>query len=35
LEIQKEYRPKVQEANNKLRATVRDEVEAIVAVLKS
>jgi Spy/CpxP family protein refolding chaperone len=32
--IRKEYRPKVQEAGNKLRATVREEVEAIVAVLK-
>jgi Spy/CpxP family protein refolding chaperone len=32
--IRKEYRPKVQEAGNKLRAAVREEVEAIVAVLK-
>jgi Spy/CpxP family protein refolding chaperone len=32
--IRKEYRPKVQEAGNKLRATIREEVEAIVAVLK-
>ena len=33
-EIRKEYRPRVHEAGNKLRATVREEVEAIVAVLK-
>jgi Spy/CpxP family protein refolding chaperone len=33
-DIRKEYRPKVHEAGNKLRATVREEVEAIVAVLK-
>ena len=33
-DIRKEFRPKVQEAGNKLRATVRDEVEAIVAVIK-
>jgi Spy/CpxP family protein refolding chaperone len=33
-DIRKEYRPKVQEAGNKLRATVREEVEAIMAVLK-
>jgi len=33
-EIRKEYRPKVQEAGNKLRAVVREEVEMIVAVLK-
>jgi Spy/CpxP family protein refolding chaperone len=32
--IRKEYRPKVQEAGNKLRATIRDEIEAIVAVIK-
>jgi Spy/CpxP family protein refolding chaperone len=32
--IRKEYRPKVQEAGNKLRATVREEVEAILAVIK-
>jgi Spy/CpxP family protein refolding chaperone len=32
--IRKEYRPKVHEAGNKLRATIREEVEAIVAVLK-
>jgi len=31
-EIRKEYRPKVQEAGNKLRATLREEVEKIVAV---
>src|SRR5262249_8683498 len=33
--IRKEYRPKVHEAGNKLRTTVREEVEAIVAVLKA
>ena len=33
-DIRKECRPKVHEAGNKLRATVREEVEAIVAVLK-
>jgi Spy/CpxP family protein refolding chaperone len=33
-DIRKEYRPQVQEAGNKLRAAVREEVEAIVAVLK-
>jgi Spy/CpxP family protein refolding chaperone len=33
-EIRKEFRPKVQEAGNKLRGTVREETEAIVAVLK-
>jgi Spy/CpxP family protein refolding chaperone len=33
-DIRKEYRPKVHEAGNKLRATVREEVEAIVAVIK-
>jgi Spy/CpxP family protein refolding chaperone len=32
--IRKEYRPKVQEAGNKLRATVREEMEAILAVIK-
>jgi Spy/CpxP family protein refolding chaperone len=32
--IRNEYRPKVHEAGNKLRATVREEVEQIVAVLK-
>ena len=34
-DIRKEFRPKVHEAGNKLRATVREEVEAIVAVIKS
>jgi Spy/CpxP family protein refolding chaperone len=34
-DIRKEYRPKVQEAGNKLRATAREEVEAIIAVIKS
>jgi Spy/CpxP family protein refolding chaperone len=34
-DIRKEYRPRVHEAGNRLRATVREEVEAIVAVLKS
>jgi Spy/CpxP family protein refolding chaperone len=33
-DIRKEYRPKVHEAGNKLRATVREDVEAIVVVLK-
>jgi Spy/CpxP family protein refolding chaperone len=33
-DIRKEYRPKVQEAGNKLRATIREEVENIVAVIK-
>jgi Spy/CpxP family protein refolding chaperone len=33
-EIRKEFRPKVQEAGNKLRATIREEVEAILAVIK-
>jgi Spy/CpxP family protein refolding chaperone len=32
--IRKEYRPKVHEAGNKLRAAVREEVEAILAVIK-
>jgi len=34
VEIRKEYRPKIHEAGNKLRGTVREEVQAIVAVLK-
>jgi Spy/CpxP family protein refolding chaperone len=33
--IRKEFRPKVHEAGNKLRAAVREEVEQIVAVLKT
>jgi Spy/CpxP family protein refolding chaperone len=33
-DIRKEFRPKVQEAGNKLRTTVREEVEAILAVIK-
>jgi len=33
-EIRKEFRPKVQEAGNKLRGTVREEMEAIVGVIK-
>jgi Spy/CpxP family protein refolding chaperone len=33
-EIRKEFRPKIHEAGNKLRATVREEVEAMVAVIK-
>jgi Spy/CpxP family protein refolding chaperone len=33
-DIRKGYRPKVQEAGNKLRATIRDEIEEIVAVIK-
>ncbi len=35
INIRKEYRPKVHEAGNKLRATVREEVDAILAVLKT
>jgi Spy/CpxP family protein refolding chaperone len=33
-DIRKEFRPKIHEAGNKLRATVREQMEAIVAVLK-
>jgi Spy/CpxP family protein refolding chaperone len=33
-EFRKEYRPKVQEAGNKLRATIRQEVDMILAVIK-
>jgi Spy/CpxP family protein refolding chaperone len=33
-DIRKEYRPKVQEAGNKLRATIREEVAEILAVIK-
>ena len=33
-DIRKEYRPKVHEAGNKLRATVREGMEAVVAVIK-
>jgi Spy/CpxP family protein refolding chaperone len=33
-EIRKEYRPKVQEAGNKLRASVREEIRMILAVIK-
>ena len=33
-EVREEYRPKVQEAGNKLRAIVRDEVAEILAVVK-
>ena len=33
-DIRKEFRPKVHEAGNKLRATIREEMEAIVAVIK-
>jgi Spy/CpxP family protein refolding chaperone len=33
-DIRKDYRPKVQEAGNKLRGTAREEVEAIVVVIK-
>jgi Spy/CpxP family protein refolding chaperone len=32
--IRKEFAPKVHEAGNKLRATVREEAEAILAVIK-
>jgi Spy/CpxP family protein refolding chaperone len=34
-DIRKEYRPRVHEAGNKLRAAVREEVEMIIAVLKA
>jgi Spy/CpxP family protein refolding chaperone len=34
MEIRKEYRPKIHEAGNKLRAAVREELHMIVAVLK-
>jgi Spy/CpxP family protein refolding chaperone len=34
VDIRKEYRPKVHEAGNKLRAAVREELEQIVAVIK-
>jgi Spy/CpxP family protein refolding chaperone len=34
MEIRKEFRPKVQEAGNKLRATVREELQMIAAVVK-
>jgi Spy/CpxP family protein refolding chaperone len=34
MDIRKEYRPKVHEAGNKLRGTVREELEAILAVIK-
>jgi Spy/CpxP family protein refolding chaperone len=34
MEIRKEFRPKVHEAGNRLRGAVREEVEAIVAVIK-
>jgi Spy/CpxP family protein refolding chaperone len=34
MEIRKEFRPKVHEAGNKLRATIREEVEAILGVIK-
>jgi Spy/CpxP family protein refolding chaperone len=33
-EIRKEYRPRVQEAGNKLRATIKEELEKVVAILK-
>jgi Spy/CpxP family protein refolding chaperone len=33
-EVRKEYRPKVQEAGNKFRAAVRDEVAQVLAVIK-
>ncbi len=33
-DIRKEYRPKVHEAGNKLRTTAREEVEAIVVIIK-
>jgi Spy/CpxP family protein refolding chaperone len=34
VDIRKEYRPKIQEAGNKLRAVVREEVAMILAVMK-
>jgi Spy/CpxP family protein refolding chaperone len=34
-DIRKEFRPKIQEAGNKLRAGVREEIEMIVAALKA
>jgi Spy/CpxP family protein refolding chaperone len=34
-DIRKEYRPKIQEAGNKLRAAIREDVEMILAVLKA
>jgi Spy/CpxP family protein refolding chaperone len=34
-DIRKEFRPKIQEAGNKLRAGVREDIEMIVAVLKA
>jgi len=34
-DIRKEYRPKIQEAGNKLRAAVREEIEMIAAVIKA
>jgi len=34
-DIRKEFRPKIQEAGNKLRSGVREEIEMIVAVLKA
>jgi hypothetical protein len=34
-DIRKEYRPKVHEAGNNLRATLGQEVEMIVAVMKT
>jgi Spy/CpxP family protein refolding chaperone len=34
MEIRKEFAPKVHEAGNKLRGTVREEAEAILAVIK-
>jgi Spy/CpxP family protein refolding chaperone len=33
-EIRKEYRPRVHEAGNRLRATVREEVEAIIRAIR-
>ena len=33
-EIRKEFRPRIHEAGNKLRASVREEVEKIVAAIK-
>jgi Spy/CpxP family protein refolding chaperone len=33
-EIRKEYRPRIQEAGNRLRGSVREELEQIVAIIK-
>jgi hypothetical protein len=33
-EIRQEYRPKVHEAGNKLRAAIREEIDSILAAIK-